>query len=88
MLLAEIDPIVPFYGDERFSKLSPLRRIPVLIDGDLVLTDSDLEAVVVRQEGGTPILVRNVATVAVGVSGQSSFARFIAAMKRTEAAVR
>jgi glutathione S-transferase len=35
-----IDPIVPFYGDERFSKLSPLRRIPVLIDGDLVLSDS------------------------------------------------
>ena len=26
----EIDPIVPFFGDERFSRLSPLRRIPVL----------------------------------------------------------
>jgi glutathione S-transferase len=36
----EIDPIVPFFGDERFSKLSPLRRIPVLIDGDVVLSDS------------------------------------------------
>jgi glutathione S-transferase len=36
----EIDPIVPFFGDDRFSRLSPLRRIPVLIDGDLVLTDS------------------------------------------------
>jgi glutathione S-transferase len=35
-----IDPIVPFYGDERFSKLSPLRRIPVLIDGELTLSDS------------------------------------------------
>jgi glutathione S-transferase len=35
-----IDPIVPFYGDERFGKLSPLRRIPVLIDGDVVLSDS------------------------------------------------
>ena len=34
----EIDPIVPFYGDDRFSRLSPLRRIPVLIEGDLVLT--------------------------------------------------
>ena len=36
----EVDPIVPFYGDDRFSKLSPLRRIPVLIEGELVLTDS------------------------------------------------
>ena len=35
-----IDPIVPFFGDERFSKLSPLRRIPVLLDGDVVLSDS------------------------------------------------
>jgi glutathione S-transferase len=38
----EVDPIVPFYGDERFSILSPLRRIPVLVDGDLVLTDSSV----------------------------------------------
>jgi glutathione S-transferase len=36
----EIDPIVPFFGNDAFSKLSPLRRIPVLVDGDLVLTDS------------------------------------------------
>lgn len=36
----EIDPLVPFFGNDAFSKLSPLRRIPVLIDGDLVLTDS------------------------------------------------
>jgi glutathione S-transferase len=38
----EVDPIVPFYGDDRFSTLSPLRRIPVLVDGDLVLTDSSV----------------------------------------------
>ena len=36
----EIDPIIPFMGDDRFSKLSPLRRIPVLIDGDVTLCDS------------------------------------------------
>lgn len=38
----EIDHFVPFFGDDRFSKLSPLRRIPVLVDGDLVLTDSSV----------------------------------------------
>jgi glutathione S-transferase len=36
----EVDPITPFYGNDEFSRLSPLRRIPVLIDGDLVLNDS------------------------------------------------
>lgn len=36
----EVDHIVPFFGDDRFSKLSPLRRIPVLVDGDLVVSDS------------------------------------------------
>jgi glutathione S-transferase len=38
----EIDPITPFFGDEEFGRLSPLRRIPVLIDEDLVLTDSSV----------------------------------------------
>jgi len=27
-----IDPIIPYFGDETFSRVSPLRRIPVLID--------------------------------------------------------
>jgi glutathione S-transferase len=36
----EIDPIVPFLGDDRFSQLSPLRRIPVLVDDRVTLTDS------------------------------------------------
>jgi glutathione S-transferase len=36
----EIDPITPFYGNDEFARLSPLRRIPVLIHGDLVLNDS------------------------------------------------
>lgn len=35
-----IDPLVPFLGNDEFTRLSPLRRIPVLIDGDLVLSDS------------------------------------------------
>jgi glutathione S-transferase len=38
----EIDPITPFFGDEEFERMSPLRRIPVLIDGDLALCDSSV----------------------------------------------
>ncbi len=38
----DVDHFAPFFGDDRFSKLSPLRRIPVLVDGDLVLTDSSV----------------------------------------------
>ena len=37
-----VDPITPFFGNEEFSRLSPLRRIPVLIDGDTVLSDSSV----------------------------------------------
>jgi len=36
----EIDPITPFFGGDAFDRLSPLRRIPVLVHGDLVLCDS------------------------------------------------
>ena len=36
----EIDPITPFFGGDEFERLSPLRRIPVLVDGDFVLSDS------------------------------------------------
>lgn len=35
-----VDPITPFYGNDEFTRLSPLRRIPVLIDGEVVLSDS------------------------------------------------
>jgi glutathione S-transferase len=38
----EIDPIIPFMGGERFSKLSPIRRIPVLIDDRVTLADSSV----------------------------------------------
>ena len=38
----EIDPIVPFFGDERFSQSSPIRRIPVLIDDRVTLPDSSV----------------------------------------------
>ena len=35
-----VDPITPFFGNDEFTRMSPLRRIPVLIDGDTVLSDS------------------------------------------------
>ena len=38
----EIDPIVAFMGDDRFTALSPLRRVPVLIDDRVTLADSSV----------------------------------------------
>jgi glutathione S-transferase len=38
----EIDPIIPFMGNDEFSKLSPIRRIPVLTDDEVTLTDSSV----------------------------------------------
>jgi glutathione S-transferase len=38
----EIDPIVPFFGDDRFSRASPIRRVPVLIDDRVTLPDSSV----------------------------------------------
>ena len=35
-----IDPLVPFLGNDAFTRLSPLRSVPVLVDGELVLSDS------------------------------------------------
>lgn len=35
-----LDPIVPFYGDDRFSQLNPLRRIPLFIDDKVSISDS------------------------------------------------
>jgi glutathione S-transferase len=52
----EIDPIVPFFGDERFSALSPLRRIPGLIDGDVVLSDSSVICQYLEDRHPDPLL--------------------------------
>ena len=41
-LAYEIDPITPFFGNDEFERLSPLRRIPVLIDGDFTVSDSSV----------------------------------------------
>lgn len=37
-----VDPITPFFGNDQFRKLSPLCRIPVLIDGDFSVSDSSV----------------------------------------------
>ncbi len=41
-LAYEIDPITPFFGNEEYERISPLRRIPVLIDGDVSICDSSV----------------------------------------------
>ena len=41
-LAYEIDPITPFMGDDRFTALSPLRRVPVLVDDRVTLADSSV----------------------------------------------
>jgi glutathione S-transferase len=38
----EVDPITPFFGNDEFRRLSPLCRIPVLIDGDFSVSDSSV----------------------------------------------
>ncbi len=38
----EIDPIIPFCGNDDFSRISPVRRIPVLIDDQVTLADSSV----------------------------------------------
>lgn len=53
----EIDPIVPFFGDDEFTKVSPLRRIPVLIDGDTVLNDSSVIAQYIEETWPQPSIL-------------------------------
>jgi len=37
-----IDPIVPFYGNDEFTRISPLRRVPVLVDDAVTVSDSSI----------------------------------------------
>jgi glutathione S-transferase len=41
-LAYEIDPITPFFGNDEYARKSPLRRIPVLVDGDFSICDSSV----------------------------------------------
>ena len=45
----QIDPMTPFIGNDAFTALSPLRRVPVLLDGELVLNDSS-DTIWIRHE--------------------------------------
>jgi glutathione S-transferase len=55
-LAYEIDPLVPFYGNEEFARISPVRRIPVLMDGDLTLADSTVICEYLDEAyGGAPL---------------------------------
>jgi glutathione S-transferase len=41
-LAYEVDPITPFFGNDEFRRLSPLCRIPVLVDRDFSISDSSV----------------------------------------------
>jgi glutathione S-transferase len=57
-----LDPIVPFYGDERFSQLNPLRRIPVFIDDKVSISDSTVICEYLEERYPRPaVLPRNLA---------------------------
>ena len=53
----EVDPITPFFGNDEFERLSPLRRIPVLIDRDFSASDSTvISAYIDEAYPGHPLL--------------------------------
>lgn len=49
-----LDPIVPFFGDDAFGELSPLRRIPVFIDDQVSLCDSTVIAEYLEDRFASP----------------------------------
>ena len=52
----ESDPIVPFFGNDRFSQVSPVRRIPVLIDEQVTLADSSVICQYLEDRYPEPVL--------------------------------
>lgn len=51
-----IEPISAFFGNDEFARLSPLRRIPVLIDGPVSLCDSSVICQYLEDKYPTPAL--------------------------------
>ena len=59
-LAYRVDPITPFFGNDEFERMSPLRRIPVLIDGDVELCDSTVICAYLEEAyPATPLLPAN-----------------------------
>ena len=52
-----IDPINPFFGNDEFMRISPLRRIPVLQDDLVTLTDSTVICEYLNERYATPPLM-------------------------------
>jgi glutathione S-transferase len=53
----QVDPIVPFFGDEKFSELNPLRRVPVYIDDQVSVSDSTVICEYLDERYPTPALL-------------------------------
>lgn len=53
----QLDPILPFFGDDRFSELNPLRRIPVYIDEEVSVSDSTVICEYLEERFPTPALL-------------------------------
>jgi glutathione S-transferase len=53
----QVDPIVPFFGDEKFSELNPLRRVPVYIDDQVSVSDSTVICEYLEERFPTPALL-------------------------------
>ncbi len=53
----EIDPIIPFFGSDAFTRISPLRRVPVLIDDRVTLCDSSVICEYLEERHPSPALL-------------------------------
>jgi glutathione S-transferase len=53
----QVDPIVPFFGDDTFSELNPLRRVPVFIDDAVSVSDSTVICEYLEERYPTPALL-------------------------------
>lgn len=53
----EIDPITAFFANDEFERLSPLRRIPVLVEDDFALSDSSAICAYLDEKWPEPLLL-------------------------------